>query len=59
MATVEWRIRADEFGSCNCSYGCPCQFNSLPTHRFCEGFSATRFMRGISAMSGSTVLPPS
>lgn len=37
MATVEWRIRADEFANCNCSYGCPCQFNALPTHRFCEG----------------------
>ena len=37
MATVEWRIRADEFANCNCSYGCPCQFNDLPTHRFCEG----------------------
>jgi hypothetical protein len=36
MATVEWRVRADAFGSCN--YGCPCQFNALPTHRFCEGF---------------------
>jgi hypothetical protein len=36
MATVEWRVRADEFANCNCSYGCPCQFNALPTHGFCE-----------------------
>jgi hypothetical protein len=37
MTTVEWRVRADEFTNCNCSYGCPCQFNALPTHGFCEG----------------------
>src|ERR1700757_535653 len=36
MATVEWRVRADEFGNCNCAYGCPCQFNALPTHGSCE-----------------------
>jgi len=36
MATVEWRVRADEFGNCNCAYGCPCQFNALPTHGTCE-----------------------
>ena len=31
-----WEIKAREFGNCNCSYGCPCQFNDLPTHRNCE-----------------------
>jgi hypothetical protein len=36
VATVEWRLRADEFANCNCSYGCPCQFNALPTYGFCE-----------------------
>jgi len=36
MATVEWRVRADEFGNCNCAYGCPCQFNARPTHGTCE-----------------------
>ena len=46
MATVEWRVRADEFASCNCSYGCPCQFNGLPTHRFCEGFFGFRIHEG-------------
>lgn len=35
MATTEWRIKGKEFGNCNCSYGCPCQFNALPTHGFC------------------------
>jgi hypothetical protein len=36
MAEVEWQVRADEFGNCNCAYGCPCQFNALPTYGSCE-----------------------
>ena len=33
---TEWEIHGMEFGNCNCDYGCPCQFNALPTHRFCQ-----------------------
>jgi hypothetical protein len=33
---IEWRVRAREFSNCNCDYGCPCQFNALPTHGSCE-----------------------
>jgi hypothetical protein len=36
MATIDWEIKAREFANCNCSYGCPCQFNALPTHGYCE-----------------------
>lgn len=32
MTDVKWMIRAHGFISCNCAYGCPCQFNALPTH---------------------------
>lgn len=35
MAT-EWVINGREFVNCNCAYGCPCQFNALPTRGFCE-----------------------
>jgi hypothetical protein len=28
-----WEIRAKEFASCNCTYGCPRKFNALPTKR--------------------------
>ena len=35
MAMIEWSIEGKEFGTCNCVYGCPCQFNALPTHDFC------------------------
>jgi hypothetical protein len=46
MATVEWRVRADEFANCNCSYGCPCQFNALPTHGFCEAVAGWKIQEG-------------
>jgi len=32
---TDWEIKGKEFANCNCSYGCPCQFNALPTHGFC------------------------
>ena len=46
MAMVEWRVRADEFTNCNCAYGCPCQFNALPTHGFCEAAAAWKIHEG-------------
>ena len=33
---VEWRVKATEMVNCNCAYGCPCQFNALPTHGDCR-----------------------
>jgi hypothetical protein len=33
---VEWRIKGTELANCNCAYGCPCQFNALPTHGNCR-----------------------
>jgi hypothetical protein len=36
MTDVKWAIKAREFTNCNCSYGCPCQFNGLPTHGDCR-----------------------
>jgi len=38
MATPDWRIRGIHLGSCNCAYGCPCEFNAPPTYGPCEGF---------------------
>lgn len=35
-----WEIRGRELINCNCSYGCPCQFNALPTRGFCEAIGA-------------------
>ena len=36
MADTKWMIRGREFGHCNCAYGCPCQFNALPTYGDCK-----------------------
>jgi len=33
---VEWRLAGEEITSCNCAWGCPCQFNALPTTGQCE-----------------------
>jgi hypothetical protein len=41
-----WEIKATEFANCNCSYGCPCQFNALPTHGNCEAVVAMEIHEG-------------
>ena len=33
----EWNISGTVLIACNCAWGCPCNFNALPTHGFCEG----------------------
>jgi hypothetical protein len=33
---VSWRLAGEEVTSCNCAWGCPCQFNARPTHGQCE-----------------------
>lgn len=43
---IEWQVEGIEFGSCNCSYGCPCQFEALPTQGHCRGFEVLRIDRG-------------
>lgn len=46
MAPIDWYIEGVEFSNCNCDYGCPCQFESRPTHGACRGFEAVRVDRG-------------
>jgi len=41
-----WEIKAKEFVNCNCAYGCPCQFNALPTHGNCEAAVAIVIEQG-------------
>lgn len=41
-----WEIQATEFVNCNCAYGCPCQFNALPTYGNCEAIGAYRVDKG-------------
>ena len=37
---TQWRLVGEEFVSCNCAWGCPCQFNALPTTGRCEALIA-------------------
>lgn len=32
-----WRLKGTALIACNCDYGCPCNFNALPSKGFCEG----------------------
>lgn len=41
-----WRMTADEVVTCNCAWGCPCQFNALPTKGRCEAVAAIRIRQG-------------
>jgi hypothetical protein len=43
---VDWYVEGVAFGNCNCDYGCPCQFESLPTHGHCRGFEVVRIDKG-------------
>jgi hypothetical protein len=46
MTDVKWSIKAREFVNCNCSYGCPCQFNGLPTYGDCEAVAGMQIDEG-------------
>ncbi len=43
---IDWYIEGVEFASCNCGYGCPCQFEDKPTHGHCRGFEVLRIDKG-------------
>ena len=44
--TPGWRIKVDYVESCNCDYGCPCNFNGYPTGGFCEALVGYRIREG-------------
>ncbi len=46
MARIDWLIEGKSYGNCNCDYGCPCQFESLPTHGNCAGFEVFEIEKG-------------
>ena len=43
---VKWTIHGREFANCNCAYGCPCQFNALPTHGNCAAVVGIQIDKG-------------
>ena len=46
MSQVEWSIKGREFVHCNCDYGCPCQFNGVPTHGHCQAVMGIEIQEG-------------
>ena len=46
MAGVAWSIKGPHVVNCNCDYGCPCQFNALPTYRSCLALAAWKIEEG-------------
>jgi hypothetical protein len=45
-ATPPWRIEADYLESCNCEFGCPCNFSGFPTGGRCEALVGYHIRNG-------------
>jgi hypothetical protein len=49
MSTIQipkWNIKADYIETCNCEYGCPCNFNGFPTYGFCRALDLFHISKG-------------
>jgi hypothetical protein len=46
MADVKWAFTADYVETCNCNYGCPCNFNGFPTNNTCEALVGYHIRHG-------------
>ena len=46
MSYVDWKITTKRLATCSCDYGCPCEFNALPSRVPCEGVEAMEIVRG-------------
>lgn len=46
MVDVKWTIKGREFIHCNCAYGCPCQYNALPTQGHCRAIGVVEIEEG-------------
>lgn len=46
MASADWRLEGEWIKNCNCAFGCPCDFNALPTQGHCEGLVGMRIVKG-------------
>lgn len=50
----KWFFEADYLQSCNCDYGCPCEFSAPPSTGFCEGLCIWRIDKANTTASLST-----
>ena len=46
MAYTDWSIDGPQYATCNCAWGCPCQFNSPRTDGTCDTVLGMRLDRG-------------
>jgi hypothetical protein len=44
---MAWKLKGTVVVACNCDYGCPCNFNALPTTGKCEGSWTWHVDRGV------------
>ena len=55
----KWHLKADYVETCNCDYGCPCNFNGFPTYGFCRAlvlFSIREGNYGDTKLDGIDVI---
>jgi len=45
-SSLQWMMETEYIQSCNCAYGCPCNFNALPTYGNCEALLGYRVRKG-------------
>jgi hypothetical protein len=46
VSFIEWSMEGLEAANCSCDWGCPCQFNRLPTHGYCRAYGVVQIDRG-------------
>jgi hypothetical protein len=45
--TISYHLKGILLGACNCDWGCPCNFESPPTHTYCEGSCLWHVQEGV------------
>ncbi|TLZ76035.1 MAG: DUF1326 domain-containing protein, partial [Methanobacteriota archaeon] len=43
---TKWNFEAEYIQSCNCAWGCPCNFDALPTTGSCEALVSWHIKKG-------------
>jgi hypothetical protein len=46
MSMVDWHLQGLNVSACSCSWGCPCQFMSLPSNGYCHAAVGIQIDRG-------------
>ena len=55
MTAISWMLEGRNFSHCNCAYGCPCQFNGLPSKGHCQavvGIAIDKGYHGATRLDG-------